>query len=225
MFAIIGRSTFSAAQFMVNNLEKYTNCIFVGEPSGSKGNIYGDSRKIMLPNSGITVRVSVYYWQDWSPWDTRPWTAPDITAELAFEDYRLNKDPAMSAILGYTPRSSLGEVLDESLTKGGIDLAVKRFNEFVAEPANRYAWTEQPLLEAGQRLLNEKKPAEAAVLFQIDAEKNPQSFRAYFALGEAYFQMKKIDLAVANFERSLRLNPKNYELIQRLREAKAGVTP
>ncbi len=98
---------------MANNLEKYTNCIFVGEPSGSKGNIYGDSRKITLPNSGMTVRVSVYYWQDWSPWDTREWTAPEITAELTSEDYRLNRDPAMEAVLNYVPQKTLSE----SLTK------------------------------------------------------------------------------------------------------------
>jgi tetratricopeptide (TPR) repeat protein len=220
LFAIIGRSTFSAAQFMANNLEKYTNCIFVGEPSGSQGNIYGDSRKITLPNSGMTVRVSVYYWQDWNPWDTRQWTAPEITAELTSEDYRLNRDPAIEAILNYVPQKTLSEVLDEALTRGGIDGAVKSFREFIAEPAHRYAWTEQPLLEAGQRLLNEKKPEQAAVLFQIDVEKNPQSFRAYFALGAAYSEMGKKDLAIANFEKSLQLNPKNYDVIQSLREVK-----
>ncbi|HEV7644808.1 MAG TPA: tetratricopeptide repeat protein [Pyrinomonadaceae bacterium] len=91
----------------------------------------------------------------------------------------------------------------------------------MAEPAHRYTWTEQALLETGQRLLNEKKPEQAAVLFQIDVEKNPASFRAYFALGESYFLMGKKDLAIANFERSLELNPKNYDLIQRLREAKS----
>lgn len=222
LFTIIGRSTFSAAQFMVNDLEKYTNTIFVGEPSGSKGNIYGDSRKIFLPNSGITVRVSVYYWQDWVPWDTRLWTAPDLTAELTSEDYRLNDDPAMKAILNYVPRKSLSEVLDESLTKGGIDLAVKSFGEFMAEPGNRYAATEEPLLEAGQRLLNENKPEQAAVLFQMNAEKNPYSFRAYSALGEAYFQIGKKDLAVANFEKSLQIHPKNYDVVQRLKEVKGN---
>jgi len=33
---------------------------------------YGDSRKIVLPNSGITVRVAILpYWQDWHPTDQR----------------------------------------------------------------------------------------------------------------------------------------------------------
>lgn len=222
LFTAIGRSTFSAAQFLVNDLEKYTNTLFVGEPSGSKGNIYGDSRRIYLPNSGITVRVSVYYWQDWNPWDTRFWTAPDLTAELTFEDYRLNNDPAMKTILNYVPRKSLTETLSESLSKGGIDAAVKRFREYMSEPINHYTHTEQPLLEAGQRLLNEKKPEQALVLFQLNAEENPHSFRAYFALGEAYFQTGKKELAVQNLEKSLQINPKSYDVRERLRQIKAG---
>ena len=71
LFAITGPATFSAAQMLADMLEKYTNVTFVGEPSGSKGNAYGDSRKITLPGSGITVRASIYYWQDWHPTDKR----------------------------------------------------------------------------------------------------------------------------------------------------------
>ena len=136
-FAIIGRSTFSAAQFLVDDLEKYTEVIFVGEPSGSKGIHYGDSRKIILPNSGITVRVSVYHWQDWNPWDTRPWTAPDLTAELTSEDYRLNRDPALKAVFDYTPQKPLNDILNEALTEGGVEMAVKKFNEYKSNPIHK----------------------------------------------------------------------------------------
>jgi tetratricopeptide (TPR) repeat protein len=220
LFCLIGRSTWSASQFLLNYLEEYTNVIFVGEPSGSKGNAYGDSRRITLPNSGMTVRVSVYYWQDWAPWDTRFWTAPDITAELTSEDYRANRDTALNAILNYKPQISLSEVLDEALTKGGADLAVKRFREFMTEPAHRYYHVEQPLLEAGQRLLNEKKPEQALVIFKINAEAHPQSFRSYFALGETYFLTGNKELAIRNLEKSLELNPKNYEVSMRLKQIK-----
>jgi hypothetical protein len=220
LFAIIGRSTWSASQFLVDDLEKYTNTVLVGEPTASKGNHYGDSRKITLPNSRITVRVSVYYWQHWSPWDTRRWTSPHLTAELTPEDYRLNNDPALKTILNYVPKKSLTERLFEALSEGGVDLAVKRFREFMSEPINRYAQTEQPLLEAGQRLLNEKKPEQAALLFQLNVEKNPHSFRAYFALGEAYLRAGKKELATTNFEKSLQINPKNYDVRNRLSQAK-----
>ena len=99
-FTIIGRSTWSAAQMLVNDLEKYTNTIFVGEPSGGKVNSYGDSRRITLPNSGITVRVSSLWWQE-DERDTRQWTEPTIKAELTFADYQNNRDPAIEAILKY----------------------------------------------------------------------------------------------------------------------------
>lgn len=99
LFGIIGPATFSAAQMLTDALERYTNIIFVGEPTGSKGNTYGDSRKIILPNSGITVRVSIYYWQDWYPWDKREATVPQVPAPLTFEAYSHKADPALEAII------------------------------------------------------------------------------------------------------------------------------
>jgi len=220
LFTLIGRSTWSASQFLLNRMEKYTNTLFVGEPSGSKGNVYGDSRKITLPNSGVTVRVSVYYWQDWAPWDTRLWTAPHLTAELSSEDYRNNSDPALKAALGYAPRKQLAELLDEALTEGGLELALKRFREFKADPVNKYAETEEPLLTAGQRLLNEKKPAQALALFKLDAEENPHSFRAYYALGYAHSLVGDRGQAVRELERALGMSPKNYEVAELLRQLK-----
>ena len=99
LFGIIGPATFSAAQMLTDALERYTNITFVGEPTGSKGNTYGDSRKITLPNSGITVRVSIYYWQNWYPWDKREATVPQISAPLTFDAYRRKLDPAVEAIV------------------------------------------------------------------------------------------------------------------------------
>ena len=98
LFAIIGPATFSAAQKLAGALEEYTNATFVGEPSGSKGNAFGDSRKIALPNSSMTVRASIYYWQDWHPQDKRDAIAPEMAAPLTFDAYRDNLDPALEAI-------------------------------------------------------------------------------------------------------------------------------
>jgi len=41
--------------------------------------------KIVLPNSGITVRVAIYYWQDWHPMDQR-----DATFRMMAATERLN---------------------------------------------------------------------------------------------------------------------------------------
>jgi hypothetical protein len=63
LFVITGRGTFSAAMMFAIDLEKQSNAIFVGEPTGASLNHYGDSRKVQLPNSGLTIRVSTLYWQ------------------------------------------------------------------------------------------------------------------------------------------------------------------
>ena len=44
MFVIIGRRTFSACQNLVNELDNYTNAIFIGEPTAENINFYGDTR-------------------------------------------------------------------------------------------------------------------------------------------------------------------------------------
>ena len=219
-FTLIGRGTWSAAQFLIDHLERWSNPIFVGEPSASKGNTYGDSRRITLPHSGLTVRVSVYYWQMWAPWDTRHWTAPHLTAELSSADYRANLDPALAAVLGYTPRKFLTELLDGALTEGGIESALKRYRAFKADPVNKYASTEEPLLITGQRLLNENRPEHALLLFNLVREEHPHSWRGYFATGEALFRSGNKEQAARQFERALEINPKAYEVRERLREAR-----
>ncbi|HWS88707.1 MAG TPA: hypothetical protein VN282_17165 [Pyrinomonadaceae bacterium] len=220
LFVLMGRSTWSASQFLLNELEEYTEATFVGEPSGSRGNHFGDSRRITLPNSGVTVRVSVYYWQDWPPWDARPWTAPHVTAELSSEDYRAGQDPALKAALAYVPRKTLTQLLDEALTEGGAGLALKRFREFKADPVNKYAETEQPLRNAAQRMLDEKKNDQALLLLKLAAEENPRSSRAHYATAYAHSLVGAREQAVKSLEKALRLDPKFYEAAEMLRRLK-----
>ena len=46
----------------------------------------------------MTVRVSIYYWQDWYPWDGRESTAPQIPAPMTFDSYSHKADPALQTI-------------------------------------------------------------------------------------------------------------------------------
>ncbi|HEU4478453.1 MAG TPA: hypothetical protein VFR80_08035, partial [Pyrinomonadaceae bacterium] len=138
LFVIIGRETFSAAQNTVNELEKYTNAIFVGEPTAANPNHFGDARNVVLPNSKITIRASTLWWQDMDPRDTRKWTAPQLAAELTFADYKANIDPAMTAILKFVPGNGLSEQLTNALKSGGYAAASKAFRAFRENPAHTY---------------------------------------------------------------------------------------
>ena len=97
LLVITGRRTWSAAQMLLNELENYTDAVFAGEPSASRGNVYGDSKKIVLPNSHLTVRVSSLYWQQSDPRDTRPYIDVSLPAPLTFGDYAAGRDPALEA--------------------------------------------------------------------------------------------------------------------------------
>lgn len=100
LFVITSRRTFSAAQMLIGDLEKWTFPIFVGEPAASRSNHYGDSQQLPLPNLGITVRVSTLWWQ-WDPLDTRPWIPVELTAPLTMDAYRTGRDPSLEAIAAY----------------------------------------------------------------------------------------------------------------------------
>jgi len=97
LIVITGRRTWSAAQMLINELENIADVVFVGEPSASKGNVYGDSKKIVLPNSRLTVRVSSLYWQQSDPRDTREFIPVTVPAPLTFADYASGRDPALEA--------------------------------------------------------------------------------------------------------------------------------
>jgi hypothetical protein len=99
LYVLMGRRTWSAAQFLLNDFEEWSQARFAGEPSASRGNIYGDSRKITLPNSKVTVRVSTLYWQQWDPRDDRKWIEPDLPAGLDFAAYRGGRDPVLERVL------------------------------------------------------------------------------------------------------------------------------
>ena len=107
LFVITGRGTFSAAMMFAIDLEKHTNAIFVGEPTGASLNHYGDSRKVQLPNSGLTIRVSTLYWQYAGPNDKRLALQPHIPAELSSGDFDNGHDPAMAAILALSDERQL----------------------------------------------------------------------------------------------------------------------
>jgi len=97
LVVITGRRTWSAAQMLINELENLADVVFAGEPSASRGNVYGDSKKIVLPNSHLTVRVSSLYWQQSDPRDTREFIPVTVSAPLTFADYVAGRDPALEA--------------------------------------------------------------------------------------------------------------------------------
>jgi tetratricopeptide (TPR) repeat protein len=101
LFVVVGRQTFSAAMNGATEIERYTNAIFVGEPTGSSPNFVGESIRVNLPYSKMQGSISDLYWQSSVAMDYRTWIAPLLYAPPSFELYKANRDPAMEAVLAY----------------------------------------------------------------------------------------------------------------------------
>jgi hypothetical protein len=219
-FVIIGRETFSAAQNLVNQLEKYTEAIFVGEPTSAHPNHYGDSRPFTLPNSGLTVRASTLWWQDLDPRDDRVWTAPEIAAETSSEDYRKNVDPALEAIFNYKPGTSLADLIAEANASRDVSVFIKKYREFKANPQRRFVSTETPINQFGYTLLGAKRVDEAIEVFKLNVEFYPDSANVYDSLGDAYQAAGKKEEAIKAYEKALSIDPGYASSLENLRRLK-----
>jgi hypothetical protein len=232
LFVLIGRSTFSAAQFLVHDLEEYTDAVFVGEPTAGKPNSYGDSRRITLPNSGLTVRASIFYWQRSHPLDTRQWKGPDVAAELTSRDYRANVDPAMRAVLAYRSEPSLAERMRDAFAAGDSAGALRLHLDYRADPRHAYADTELELNALGYELLRQGRQGQAIAVMQLNAADHPESSNAFDSLGEAYREAGRRQEAIRSYERAVALDPANENAVQALEQLRgspratpAGATP
>src|SRR5690606_329726 len=74
--------------------------------------------------------------------------------------------------------------------------------------------------ELGYRYLGAGDTAMAIAVFRFNVEAFPDSFNTYDSLEEAYMEAGQRDLAIANYERSLELNPDNEH--GRMRPARPG---
>jgi tetratricopeptide (TPR) repeat protein len=182
--------------------------LFVGEPSGGKANSYGDSRKITLPHSGITVRVSTLWWQV-DERDKRQWKSPDIAAELTSSDYRNNLDPALQAVLDYRAEPSVSDRMAAALDSGDLSEALRRYHSYRADPKRRYVDTEEELNSLAYRLLHEKRMDKAIAIFELNATEHPTSSNVWDSLGEACLLAGRREAAIQHYRKSLELDPSN----------------
>lgn len=102
LFTIISRHTFSAAMNLAVDLERNTQTLFVGEPTGASPNHYGENANATLPHSGLTLTISKWYWQSSWPDDTRLWIEPQLPVAMHSTDYRNNRDPVLEAVIQYS---------------------------------------------------------------------------------------------------------------------------
>jgi tetratricopeptide (TPR) repeat protein len=109
----------------------------------------------------------------------------------------------------FDPRRSIAETLSATIASGGVDQAVNQYHDLKAGQPATYNFDESELNALGYKLLRTNKFAEAIRILQLNIEAYPQSSNAYDSLGEAYMDAGNKAEAIANYEKSIQLNPKN----------------
>lgn len=109
LFVLIGRKSFSAAVLFASMLERNTNAVFVGEPTGQAPYQRGAGfpKLIQLPHSGMQFYISRAFLHASFLMDKRLALLPDIAFEYSVEDFLQNKDPLLSFVLNYKRKEKL----------------------------------------------------------------------------------------------------------------------
>jgi hypothetical protein len=98
-FVLIDRETYSAGINFVIDVERLTNALLLGEPTGGSVEQHGDASVLTLPYSGRIFVISSAIWNISSPRDDRKYIAPDVPVELTPADLLANRDPVLETVL------------------------------------------------------------------------------------------------------------------------------
>ncbi len=210
LYVILGRRTFSACQNLVNEIENYTNAIFVGEATAENVNFFGDSKTESLPHSNLSIRLSYLWWQDKDPRDTRPWTPPQVVVDMTFKDYESNTDPVLNTIkklkdfeIPIDPWNHLTSLF----MAGKMDELKQKASEYIKNPMYKYYDFETKINDAGYQLMGNGQPEQAIGAFMLNAELFPESANCWSSLAESLWKSGNLDDATQYYKKAIMLDP------------------
>ena len=100
----------------------------------------------------------------------------------------------------------------------GVQAALDRYAALRKTGELQGERAEASLNQLGYSLLYSGHEKDAITVFQRNVQEFPQSSNVYDSLGEAYAKVGEKDLAIANYEKSLQLDPKNKNAVERLKK-------
>ncbi len=104
------------------------------------------------------------------------------------------------------------------LRADGMGKAAAKFREARAKNVHARLFREGTLNSIGYEFLGGDRTADATAVFELNVEAYPKSADVYDSLGEAYMRAGDKVRAVANYQRSLELNPANANAEKMLEE-------
>jgi hypothetical protein len=118
-------------------------------------------------------------------------------------------------------RKSITQTLSVTIVSSGIGAAEKQYRELKAAAPTTYNFDESELNSLGYQLIRSNKFKDAIRIFQLNVEAYPKAANTYDSLAEGYMDDGDKALAIANYQKSLELNPKNRNAVLMLQKLNA----
>jgi hypothetical protein len=228
LYVISGKKTYSAASILMYELAVHTRAILVGEPDGCGADLFSDSRHAgNLPNSGFPLWIASLQFTNRWPISNSEYFIPHFPAVFSSRDYFNGLDPAVDLILSGDMRSVAEFAADE-----GADAAAVYYQTLKKKYKEHQWWTvldpgvlEKSNNDKGYVLMQNGERERALQVFTLNAELFPNSSNSWDSLGECSYNMKKLDLSLRSYKKSLALNPNNENakrMIERIAKEKRG---
>jgi hypothetical protein len=119
---------------------------------------------------------------------------------------------------GFDARKAIADTMAATIASDGVDQAVAQYHQLKSTQPTTYKFEEDQLNSLGYQLINSHKYREAIRIMQLNTKTYPQSANTWDSLAEAYMYAGDKGQAIANYQRSLQLNPKNANAVKILKK-------
>jgi CubicO group peptidase (beta-lactamase class C family) len=138
---------------------------------------------------------------------------------------RVITSAALDVALGLKPeavsiKQPIAKVFYKAMATEGLDVAAQKYRDLKKNQPDAYDYAETQLNNLGYNLMQHGKIKEALRVFQLNVEAYPSSGNVYDSLAEAYMKNGDKQLAIENYEKSLKLDARNSNAVEMLKKLK-----
>ena len=126
-------------------------------------------------------------------------------------------------MLGYEPPNPtipISMIMGGTILNSGVAKAIEYYRELKRNQPNSYDFQEAQLNSLGYQLMSMNRLNDAIDIFKLNVEVFPQAYNTYDSLAEAFMKTGNKELAIENYEKSLKLNPQNTNAFEKIKELK-----